>query len=424
MTNGINHKARAHSILGASGAHRWMKCPGSVLLAKTTPEHDGDNFYAREGTAAHELAEKCLRHDTDPAMYVGQKIGGILVTTEMASAVGIFVDRVRTMVESSGAEPWIEVRGSLEELDLPTAPDGSEVDMFGTSDVALFDELRGKHLHVLDYKHGQGIVVEAEGNVQLLYYALTTVLNRKIKPRKITVWIIQPRASHPLGIIREWTIQWEDLVRFKNELMEAAYATQQLDAPLCAGSWCRYCPASAVCPEQYANAVATVGDAFTADAVEHPAELPEPETLDDETINRVLLAAPMIEDWFKGCRDFASKRCARGTPVPGWKLVAKKSPRRWVDAERAGAHLQELGINEDTLFTKKLLSPRQAEIALRREGVEIPKDLITSESSGENLVVETDPRPAVTPVAEVFKLDNPDAKAKAKPRKTRSKKNG
>jgi len=314
-------------------------------------------------------------------------------------------------VESSGAEPWIEVRGSLEELDLPTAPDGSKVDMFGTSDVALYDELRGKHLHIFDYKHGQGIVVEAEGNPQLLYYALTTVLNRKIKPRKITVWIIQPRAVHPLGIIREWTIEWEDLVAFKNELMEAAYATQQLDAPLCAGSWCRFCPAAAICPEQHANAVATVGEAFTVDAMENPPTLPEPETLDDDTVNRVLLAAPMIEDWFRSCRDFASKRCAHGTPIPGWKLVAKKSPRRWVDLARAEQQLTELGLEGDALFTKKLVSPRQAEIALRREGVEIPKGLVTNESSGENLVVESDPRPAVMPVAEVFELDNPDAKA-------------
>jgi hypothetical protein len=401
MTNGINHKERAHS----------MNCPGSVLLSQTIPEHDTESFYAREGTAAHELAEKCLTHDTDPDMYVGQKINGVLVTKEMASAVGIFVDRVRTMVEHSGAEPWIEVRGSLEELDLPVAPDGTPVDMFGTSDVALYDELRGKHLHIFDYKHGQGIVVEAEGNPQLLYYALTTVLNRKIKPRKITVWIIQPRAAHPLGIIREWTIEWEDLVAFKNELMEAAYATQQLDAPLCAGSWCRFCPASAICPEQHANAVATVGDAFAADMEEHPPELPEPETLDDETINRVLLAAPQIEDWFKSCRDYASKRCARANPVPGWKLVAKKSPRRWVDPEEAEVYLSGLGIDEDALFTKKILSPRQAEIALRREGLELAPSLITNESRGENLVVESDPRPAIAPVAEVFELDDPDAKA-------------
>lgn len=406
-TNGIDHKARAHSILGASGAHRWMKCPGSVRLSQTIPEHDTETFYAREGTAAHELAEKCLTHKTDPAMYVGQKINRILVTTEMASAVGIFVDRVNTLSESIGSDPHIELRVSLEELDLPRAPDGTDVDMFGTTDAAQWDELRGRHLHVLDYKHGQGIVVEAEGNPQLLYYALGTVLKLKVKPRKITMWIIQPRAPHPQGIVREWTIEWEELVQFKNDLMEAAYRTQELDAPLRAGSWCRFCPASAICPEQHANAVAVVGDAFAADMEEHPPELPEPETLDDETVNLVLLEAPRIEDWFKACRDYASKRAARATPIPGWKLVAKKSPRRWVDEGSAGDHLKELGIDEDALYTKKLLSPRQAEIALRRSGVEIPASLITNESKGENLVVESDPRPAIMPVAEVFELEEP-----------------
>lgn len=388
----IDHGARAHSILGASGAARWMACPGSVALAATIPEHDTDSFYAREGTAAHELAEKCLTHDTDPAMYIGQRIGGITVTREMASAVGIFTDRVRTLVASSGAEPQIEVRVSLEDLDPP-------VDMFGTADVAVYDELRGKHLHVLDYKHGQGIVVEAEGNPQLLYYALGVVLKLKIKPRKITMWIIQPRAPHKDGIVREWTIEWEELVQFKDDLMVAAYRTQEPDAPLVAGSWCRFCPASAICPAQFENAVTVVGDAFMEDM---EPELPEPSTLDDETLDRVLLAAPMIEDWFKACRDYTSKRFAQGNPVPGWKLVAKKSPRRWVDPESAEAYLRELGIEEGDLFTKKLISPRQAEIALRREGVELAANLITNESTGENLVVESDPRPAVETVASML----------------------
>ncbi len=143
-----------------------------------------------------------------------------------------------------------------------------------------------------------------------------------------------------------------------------------------------------------------VGEAFLEEP--EPSDLPDPETLDDETLNRVLLAAPMIEDWFKACRDYTSKRFAQGVPVPGWKLVAKKSPRRWVDPDAAADYLRELGIEEDDLFTKKVLSPRQAEIALRREGVELPANLITNESRGENLVVESDPRPAVETVASML----------------------
>jgi hypothetical protein len=394
MTNGINHGSRAHSILGASGAHRWLACPGSIRLGLTIPDHDTETFYAREGTAAHELAEKCLTHGTDPAMYVGQRINRIMVTKEMASAVGVFVDRVRTLAEATGEEPMIEVKVSLEDLDPP-------VDMFGTADAVVYDELRGKHLHVLDYKHGQGIVVEPDENPQLLYYALGTVLKLKVKPRKITVWIIQPRAPHPQGMVREWTFEWEELVRFKDELMIGAYKTQEENAPLCVGSWCRFCPAAAICPEQKRHAVATVGDAFL-EAEDEEVNLPPPETLDNETINRALLAAPMIEDWFKALRDYTSKRFTAGDPVPGWKLVAKKSPRRWVDHQQTEEYLRGLNLEDEDLFTKKLISPRQAEIALRREGVEIPRELYTSESRGENLVVESDPRPAVETVAESF----------------------
>ena len=50
------HETREHSELSASGAYRWMACPGSVQLCRTVPAKPSSS-YALEGTAAHELAE-------------------------------------------------------------------------------------------------------------------------------------------------------------------------------------------------------------------------------------------------------------------------------------------------------------------------------------------------------------------------------
>ena len=47
-----------HSVLSPSGAHRWMRCPGSIAAESGMP--DTSSKYAAEGTAAHELASKCL----------------------------------------------------------------------------------------------------------------------------------------------------------------------------------------------------------------------------------------------------------------------------------------------------------------------------------------------------------------------------
>ena len=44
----------AHARLSPSGAHRWMRCPGSVALEAPFP--DNSNRYSAEGTLAHDLA--------------------------------------------------------------------------------------------------------------------------------------------------------------------------------------------------------------------------------------------------------------------------------------------------------------------------------------------------------------------------------
>ena len=49
-----------HALLGASKAHRWMTCPGSISLESTFPEQE--SFYAAEGTAAHALAEESVSY--------------------------------------------------------------------------------------------------------------------------------------------------------------------------------------------------------------------------------------------------------------------------------------------------------------------------------------------------------------------------
>ena len=48
-----------HSLLSASGAHRWLHCPPSAVLESREP--DTSSAAAEQGTAAHALAEWKLR---------------------------------------------------------------------------------------------------------------------------------------------------------------------------------------------------------------------------------------------------------------------------------------------------------------------------------------------------------------------------
>ena len=56
MSNTLNdHSERAHALLSASSAHRWLACPPSAVAAEAYPDQETE--FTREGTLAHEVAE-------------------------------------------------------------------------------------------------------------------------------------------------------------------------------------------------------------------------------------------------------------------------------------------------------------------------------------------------------------------------------
>jgi hypothetical protein len=407
------HQEQAHAILGASAAYRWMACPGSVRLSKEVGFEDTSSPYAREGTAAHAVAEKCLSSGLDPEFYVGQRIEGIEVTREMASAVRVYVDRVRMVAEAAQTDPLVEVR-----FDLSTGgPDGKGLDppepMFGTADAVVWDELHGKHLWIMDYKHGQGIAVEAENNPQLQYYALGAVLALGVKPRKVTVVIVQPRATHRDGIIRDWTFEWEDLVAFKERLMVAAYETEKEDAPLAVGPWCKFCPAKAQCPAQYDHAVETAQQEFAVieapdESLDTTGSLPAPHLLTENELLEVLDKADYVMDWLRSVQKYADEKLESGAELPGWKLVAKRANRKWNNEEDVVSYLKAVpGLEPDDYLPRKLLSPRQVELLLKRIGADMPGDLTNRDVTGYNRVPADDPREAIAPPGSEFAANEP-----------------
>lgn len=392
--------ATEHAALGASGAYRWMACPGSIRLSEQVPDQPTSE-YALQGSAAHELAEMSLRSEKFPDAFLGQEITveddegnehTFVVDTEMASAVRVYIDHVLETeydaVTAEGTPEYgYEVRFSLDDLD-PPAP------MFGTADAVCWNP-GDRVLDVMDYKHGRGVVVDAEENPQLMYYALGAVLELGVRPETIRVTIVQPRAEHEDGPIRSWSFGWDRLVSFKEELMEAAHAASQPDASVGpVGDHCRFCPAKAICPAQRDNALEVTQAGFTSLA-EDADSLPPAEMLSDEQLLNVLDVAEYVEDWFSEIRSHIKMRLMEGEEIPGYKLVKKRARRYWKDEDEARAFMEEHGIDPDR---KKVRSPYQAEQAAKKlDDVEVPEELWEKKSSGFNLAPESNPREAVTP---------------------------
>jgi hypothetical protein len=119
------------------------------------------------------------------------------------------------------------------------------VGLTGTADVILVDD---KHMTVGDLKYGRNVVVEVEDNLQMLIYLVGAVVKFGPRPRYRLV-VLQPRAKHDKGPIREWLITHEYLEAFKLELHKAIQANYNPRVKPTVGEYCRkWCNALGRCP--------------------------------------------------------------------------------------------------------------------------------------------------------------------------------
>lgn len=220
----------AHSPIGASSMYRWAKCPGSVALSEGMPNTSG--FAAQEGTAAHEAVGLCLER----ALSENRSTREVL--KEMFDAVTVYSDYVESLAK--GNPHHIEHRFDMNDI---------YENLYGTADAVVYEKEK-RLLHVIDYKHGKGLPVEAKENSQLSYYALGVLHTLAYPCSEVQMTIVQPRCYHPEGHIRHWRVSALYFIDFELELIKAAKKTKEKKAPLSAGEHCLFCPAKPICPER------------------------------------------------------------------------------------------------------------------------------------------------------------------------------
>jgi len=379
-----------HAKLGASSASRWMTCPGSLRMSEGIPDESSE--YAMEGTAAHTVAESCLREGTDAGSWLGREVAvedrTFPVNAEMADAVQIYLNAVRSDL-TEGASLDIETRFDLNRI---------YPGLFGTNDACIYDP-ETKVLRVYDYKHGYR-VVNVVHNPQLMYYALGAAISRAHMPlREVELVIVQPRSPHPDGPVRRWSTTPMDLLDWSADLVEAAKRTEAPDAPIVYGEHCEFCPAGHSCPERREESLEIVG-MNGADA-----SPPEPSDLTADALGTLLDRIRLVESWLKRVRNHAYSRAIAGDPPVGWKIVEKRPTRRWTDESAVAACLQKQGLTDDEIYEKKLLSPAKVDKVLGKQK-KLVAGFVTKESSGTTLAPESDRRMAVVPALLDFKPEN------------------
>lgn len=367
-----------HSPLGASGASRWMNCPGSVPLSEGIPNES--SVYAQEGTIAHALAALCLQTGEDAWMYIGSPLSlfeGHDITGEMADAVQVYLNSVRDHHEDMNqGNTWIERSFHC--------PNIHEM-FYGTADLVHWDADH-RELHVWDYKHGAGVVVGPQENVQCMYYGCGALddLDLWKEAENVVLHIAQPRAFVAGGPISTWTIsasalsQWLD-----NELlpaMDIALVSRETKT----GPWCKFCRVlSHHCP-----AVAADFDELETMMTEIN-KLGGAEKLTNDQLARYLSLVASAKAAASAAEKTAYARLKAGNTVPGYKLVQGRSNRAW----KEGADEALIAKFGDHAYEKVMVSPTKAEKLI--DGNEFAAQWAFKPESKLTLAPDSDKRTAV-----------------------------
>lgn len=367
-----------HFVLAASAAHRWANCSGSVLKEAEFPDRETQE--ALDGTASHWVAETCLRSlgsgelITARSLVGQQDPNGTTVTDEMADGASMYTGEVMRVANEHGASQSIHVESRL------LAAMVNEL-CGGTTDTWLYVP-ECHRLYIFDYKFGHALV-EAEKNWQgIVYYAgiyeRLGLNGHTDQTLDVRIIIVQPRAFHRLGPVREWRTTGAELRAYINILH--VQAGNAFSNPVCeAGTWCLHCKAAHDCEANAKRAHAAMSYASTLDKANM--------TPDEVSYELLLLteAKAAIKERLTAFEAQVESWIESGQHVKGWTFEATKGRRAWTVAPDM---VEALGNSFGKELTKKTpLTPRQA----ISEGVdeEVVKQF-SAVNSGAKKLVRTD----------------------------------
>lgn len=359
-----------HALLSASKADRWLHCTPSARLEERVP--DTPSVYAAEGTVAHAKAEEKLRNwlDGHPRKKVKCPDG------EMDEATTAYRDYVMEIFNeeqkySKDAKVFVEVQ-----LDLSQWIPGG----FGTADCVIVSD---HCLHVIDFKYGKGVAVNAENNPQLLLYAAGAIQIYELTYAFDTVQlhIFQPR----LDSISEWKTTVDNIKDWLISTVVPA-ADKAIDGAGEAhpGAWCKFCKVKANCKARADMATAIAAEDKRLDGY----------LLTDAEIAALLPQLAPISDWCADLKEYATNEALAGAHYDGYKLVEGISRRKITDEPTAIETLEKHGYKTDQITKTSLLGISSLEkLVGKKELAALLDNCIEKPAGAPVLVPVTDKRP-------------------------------
>ena len=317
-----------HAYLSASASHRWLACPPSAKLCAGI--NDSGSPYAQQGTDAHALCEykveKLLgRNPEDPIENL------TWFDTEMDDCTDQYAAYVAEQIEEAKthcSDPLILIE---EKLDFSKwVPEG-----FGTGDcVIIADDV----LHIIDFKYGLGVLVDAEENPQMMCYALGALNTYEYlySIQTIRMTIFQPRRDN----ISTYEISRDNLMKWADEILKPTAAlAYNGEGEFNAGDHCQF-------------------------------------------------------------KEYALQQALSGVEYPGFKVVEGKSNRKYSDENAVASTVEAAGF--DPYEKKLLGITAMTSLLGKKKFNELLSGFITKPQGKPTLVPESDKRPALNTAKDDF----------------------
>lgn len=360
-----------HAVLSASGAHRWLNCLPSARLELEFVNNESSA--AAEGTAAHALCE----HKLKKALHMRSKRPvSVYNSDEMEEHSDAYVEFVMEQLElakQSCTDPLILIE---QRLDFSCyVPQG-----FGTGDCIIIAD---KKLHIIDFKYGMGVLVDAVDNPQMKLYALGAleIYDSLYDIEEVSMTIFQPRREN----VSTWTIRVEDLKAWaEKELKPKAKKAYDGEGEYLPGEWCTFCRAAVKCRARAEEKLKLAQSEFKL-----------PPLLTDSEIEEVLSKLSDLTKWANEIIAYATDAAVNhGKEWHGFKVVEGRSVRKYKDEDAVAEVAKANGYKD--IFRQSLITLTEMERLMGKSKFEnILGDLIYKPPGKPTLVPLSDKRPAM-----------------------------
>ena len=373
---------KAHAILSASSSHRWLNCPPSARLCETYEDKGSD--YAAEGTDAHSLCEYKLRKAlgmdaVDPSEHL------TWYSEEMEDCANGYAAYILELVEAAKevcSDPVVLIE---QRVDFSRWVEQG----FGTSDAIIISD---GTLRVIDYKHGLGVLVEADNNPQMMCYALGALelFDAIYDIDSVAMTVYQPRRQN----VSTFETSKDDLYRWAEEVLkptaELAFAG---DGNFLCGEWCGFCKAKHECRAR-----------AEANLLLAQYDFKLPPLLEDSEIEVILSRADQLVSWVNDIKEYALQQAISGKDWTGFKLVEGRSNRRYTDEAAVTQAVTNAGFDP---YERKLLGITAMQKLLGKSRFEELLSAYIEKPQGKpTLVPESDKRPVMNNAKTDFMEEN------------------